>query len=465
MRLLAVLLLFSFLIPSVSADITAQVNQPYYNIGDSIDGSVSLNMDRNLTGSVKAILRCKSKEIPYFQVPVQAAEGFRTEVPVPEMKALSSMEGSCRLVVDVLDYDTLEIIETEESSSFTVSDGLEVALFEKNISIKPGSSLVVEGVVRSASGEPVNADVTVRFDEERYTVRTSNGRFLAQFGVSPGIPSGEHPLKILVEDGRGNKGSATASATVLPVPTRLKIDVGAKSVMPGGNITYLAAVYDQADDLMDASIDLHLEDPDGRFLFKRSATSGRQETYDISQFSPPGSYRFSASASELSASASFSVREVRDIIISRQGKEVVVENVGNVRYEDETTIILQGQAGNYLVSRDLDIGPGEVRRINLAEEVPEGDYNILLPDSASEAGSEIVDQELLAENVHLPDERGPVKKVTSGLGSVTANIVGADGVLVENSWIGPILLVLLIAGLTIHYGKGILGGLLRRGRP
>ena len=442
------------LLPAALGGIDISLEQDYFNIGDTVEISSSVDGGQTMSGFMKFTAVCGGFSLPYFLTPVETQEGFRNQVDTPKLKVSPSMKGQCAIKAELVDENGATVDEGI-SHSFSVSDGLDIVLVTEDLSTLPGVGKKVEGIVRGAGDKTVNAGIMFTFDDETYTISTFNGKFIAMLDIPSDAKTGKHPIKIVAEDGQQNKGSATGEVEVIAVPSRLEIAVQPEAQDPGSEITYTATITDQAGDLLNDAAAIAIMQPDGVYMYKGEAKSGEQASYMLGQYAAPGEHIVSASYRNLGAQAKFTINTIKDIKIEQQGESVAVENVGNVPYKEEVSIVAEGDGKSYYIKKKIELEPGEVGMIELSKEVPYGHYDVLIPQLTAQllAENETVEEQLLAENVEIHDERSTFKKAGSGLKGVTGNIIGSEGIITRNGWAAPVLLVSVIVVIGLYYSR------------
>jgi hypothetical protein len=457
MRFLCAALSFLLMIPAALGSIDITLNSDYFNIGDSVEISSSVSAERTMSAYMRFTAVCGSFSLQYFTTPIDVKEGYRTQIDAPKLKVSSAMQGQCLIKAELLDGNG-GVSDEGMSKSFSVSDGLEIVLATEDLSTLPGVSKKIEGVVRGAGGQTVNADIMFTFDEEEYAISTFNGKFIAVLDISPTAKTGKHSMTIVAVDNEQNKGSATGEIDVIAVPSRLELSLQPASQNPGMEISYKATITDQAGELIDDSVGITIVQPDGVFMYKGDAKSGVDSTYTLGQYANAGEHKVAISYRNLGSEAVFTINEIRDVALSQQGETVLVENIGNVAYEDEISIVVEGDGQSYIVKENVELDPGEMGTIDLSKEVPYGHYTILVPQLTAQLLEENATQEeemVLAEDVEIHDGRSAFKKTSSGLKGITGNIVGSDGVITRNGWTAPVLLVSVIVIIGLYYTRDI----------
>ena len=456
MRCAAIFAFFLLLAPLALGEITVEISQESLNFGDQIEVSASAVSGVSMSGFMRFTARCGSFSLPYYLTPVDLQAGFRSQLNAPALKALPSMEGQCAIEVDLLDEES-EIVEDALSASFSVSDGLRIIILTENLSTLPGTSKKIEGIVRGAGDKTVNADIEFWYDDESYQTSTFNGKFIVILTIPSMAKSGAHAIKVAAIDEKMNQGSQNEEISVIAVPTNLEVALGEGQQDPGKDISYSITITDQAGDIIAKEAEASIVSADGTYLFRGTSESGASGTYTLGQFLAPGEYSFNAAYEHLFASEPFTINEVKDIRVSMEGDAIIVENMGNVPYKEEARITAKGQEKTYVVKKNLDLEPGQVERILLSKELPGGNYDIQVP-SGMKAGSQdnsTIGTSLLAQNVAVSDERSSIKKIGSGLGSMTGAVIGADGLITRNPWYAPILLFSIIGLIGLYYTRGL----------
>ena len=233
-----ILLLALLAIPLASAEITVQLPQDYFNIGDTMEVAASAVSEQSILGFVRFTAVCGGYSLSYYLLPVELQQGFRSQVNAPPLQVLPTMKGPCAIKVDILDEQS-QVIESGSSSRFDVSDGLNIILLDENLTTLPGTTKKIEGIVRGAGDKMVDANIELSFDEESYRAATFNGKFSVLLGISSVAKTGMHSLSIAADDTQKNKGSFSGSIEVVAVPSHLEIASKEAQQDPGKSITYI----------------------------------------------------------------------------------------------------------------------------------------------------------------------------------------------------------------------------------
>ena len=483
MKKLILFLMIFLTVPIAFADIAITTDQDTYNLGNRIKASASILQNSNFEGLFKLTISCNNYKLQYFLTPVSLEANFRTAVNVPELAATESMLGSCAITGNLATNDNL-IIEEKGSANFAVANQLIVLPVKSRVTAFPGDNIRVSGVLNEAFGNNVlKASTKIVLDNSTHVIDAADGRFDLDIELPKNIKSGKHIIDISAHDSKNNAGSSSIELDVTAIPSYVKTEASSSQLMPGSKIEIVSSLYDQADDLINTSLELSLDAPNSNNVFKKIVQSNEKIDYEFSQYAEPGNYILTGTHKNLATQTSINITTVREVRIHYENETVLVENTGNVPFEDELTFILESELKKYPVTKKIAIGPGKLMSIELSKEIPLGVYNVRVPikeglepirekvdatvqsivDIAQESLGGILPQEsVLATNVTIHDNRPFYKKITGSLSSIKTNLVGADGLLAKNPLIAPIILVAILSLIVFRYGRKPIMRLIKR---
>ena len=456
-------LVFLLLIPTAFADIAIQTDQNTYNLGNKIKTSASAMQSDDFEGLFKLTVSCDDYRLQYFTTPISLEANSRTALQVPELTASSSMLGKCALIGDLTTNDNLPI-EQRTSNPFEVTYNLVIFPVNEKIISLPGEEIKIMGVVNEAHGNNVlKANVKVEIDDNSYPSEAIGGKFNLTITLSKNIKSGRHEIVITAADMKNNMGKTATELEITAIPSYIKTILDKEGIDPGSRIEITPSLYDQADELINTTLELELVSPSKEKVFRKTMASNGKIDYEFSQYAEPGLYVLTTTFKNIAATSLINVSSVRNVKIKYENESVFVENTGNVPFIEELTFLLQNELKKYAITKKISIEPGKLLMIDLSKEVPEGIYNVVLP--VSEAISAVKDkinesianaqtsEGLLANDVQIHDNRPAYRKIASGLGSISANLVGADGVLTKNPIVAPGILAAIVLLLVFRYGR------------
>lgn len=471
MKNIFLFLAFLLIIPAALADITIVAEQSAYNLGNKIRASASVLNEADFEGLFKLTIACNDYKLQYYTTPVSLEANSRTAADVPELTATSSMLGECTITGDLVTNSNL-LIEEKSSNSFEVTRQLTVLPVNSRITALPSESVKLVGIINEAFGNNLlKADVKVVLDNSTYQTEALDGKFDILIELSKNIKSGKHIIEITASDSKNNMGSGVIELEIIPVQSYIRLELSEYSINPGEKVGIIPYLYDQADDLINDSVSLEMVYENEEKVFTKTVQGNEKIDYEFSQYAKPGNYIITGAYENLRSQAVVNVSTLREVKVKYENQSVFIENIGNVLFADELTFIIQNKLGKYPVTKKISLEPGKLLAIDLSKEVPEGIYNVLLKATEGLAAPlseklnesiNIPEEDVLAENAKIEDNRPLYKKIQSGLSSISSNLVGAEGLLTKNPLVAPIILTSIILLLAIRYGRKPIMRLIKR---
>ncbi|MBI2144130.1 hypothetical protein HYU17_03185 [Candidatus Woesearchaeota archaeon] len=440
--------LFAFLVAGLSllalpaaADLAVKADKEVYNFGDGIVASYGLSGDQDFNGLVKLSLYCTGFVLDFYTLPTNLFAGEKQQVDVPGLSISPIMLGRCFVAANATAYD-LSVNETAASDVFNVTRLLSVAVEVGKLKYLPSETVEAFGAVGKSHFLP--AAVSMAFLGTAYAASVDNNSFAYSIRLPGNIKSGLHGLEFAVNDSYGNSGSASAQFEVEAVPTRIVNAVSSQNIKPSEPFAVAVSVYDQADDMMESSVDISVTDSAGSVVLSASNRTGENITLVFPAGQKPGTYALASFAFGLSAASQLVVERVEEAAVSFTNRSVVLRNTGNVNYARKFNITLAGRK-SYVIAHDVELAPGEAFEVDLTDKVSEGSYNISFPTIA---GSSPV------ENAFLEDERPLLKKASDFVG-ITGRAVKltASGTGKVQARFAPVLLFAMVAVLAFFFVK------------
>ncbi|MEK7529868.1 MAG: hypothetical protein AAB570_02995, partial [Patescibacteria group bacterium] len=383
----------------INKDITETTSSSSFEITDDLDGSFSLDQSQiqlgdtiTLTGSVTDIDGDPidgSAEI-YFEL--QGEEYLMNFVSIDNgvltysTTFSSSSAGSYKINIIARDsFGNEQIFSNQES--FTVLDDLQVNIDTNTQIISPGDTLNVFGDVRTILQDYVTtATVDISLDDKTQSTSLSDSKFTQDILIPTTITSGEHTIKVEVEDTYGNSGSSSLTIGVEAKATRIENKISNGTLNPEEQLSIGVSLYDQADEIMENYIQLEVYDSSNRLITETEMASEESITYKIPQFAPPGewtirSYYLNEETQEedISVSDIIIINEIQELDFKIIDTKVYITNIGNVRYTNDVNIEITGLEQDYLIKKTKNLGVNETIIIDLSEELPSGTYTVSFP--------------------------------------------------------------------------------------
>ncbi len=427
-RSVIILFTLAFILPLVSANVDFSGSpKEYYNIGDKIPVQIVLSSPE--PSLLKSSMDCNARSVLYFVTPLD--ENSPSQISVPDFTASSQLIGECHITLSVESLEGNTLLQ-KSSSSFQITKDILLDTLTDKLEYKPGDTIKISGSIRKRSAISFkNASVLVSFDGEVKSLEARDTLDYA-FPIKPTTRSGKREIEVTVRDGGGNEGSEILPITILPKATSMNLIMNGKEYFPKSSVEFKMNVLDQADESMSVPIKAEIRNPSGTIIQSLEISSGMSSTFTLDKFASPGTYTLRGSVAGISKEDRFYVKSVMRIDSRYENEMVIITNVGNVKYENKTSIILESKGKKYIITKDL-----QSETIDLSQEVPAGTYTITLPDS--ENGTAVRD-------VGIQDNRPLMKKLKQGLSSITGkNTDVADSGTSGLHYAPYVLLIILIA--------------------
>ena len=456
---------FLLLIPMVSAEI--QITLPgnnLYNLGDRVLPEISIKEEESHYGFFEVHISCDNYELQYYTTPLSVEAGFRAQVAVPELQLASSMKGECALRAD---YDATDgtRIDTLSSESFFVEDKLDISI-NQELEVKPGYSMDIFIEVRKYNNQFLpKGEATILFSNNEEKAAIGFGVLKYTLNVDKSTEAGNIPLHVSAKDQFGNHAESTFNINVLAIPTRIENLFDSNLLVPNDKGRAKITLYDHTDKVINGSvINVKVLDPEKNIIAEREVENQAYFEFQLSPSQAPGEHSLLSAFESIREQSSFTVQTFEKIDMSQENGIVTIKNEGNVKYDDEVTIVAESEDKKYLVNKKINLNPGEEITIDLSKEVPEGTYDITLPKETVEATQEApvsngsVATANVSENVFqdipIEDNRNVLKKTADGMSSILGAVVGAAGYIASRPLLASVILVLIILATVLHYSWG-----------
>ena len=454
--------LLLLLLPFAMAEITIQVpEKETYNLGDKIAASVSLLESQSYDGFLKVAINCEGYVLQYYTTPLSLEATFRTQVQVPELTLFTSMKGLCSINAEFEDING-DKISKASSESFFVTDELNIST-SSIIRSLPYEKITLKGTVGKMDGENLKeGSLKISFLNKDYGTNVDFGDFEYNLSVED-LDIGNYPIVIAVGDKYKNYADTLVQLIVLPIATRVENRLESEKVRPGSLLKAKIILYDHKGRVMNGTLNVELIDPNGKKLLKKYVSSLDSVNYELTSDALPGLYKIISKIEDINEETGFEVETVKQLSMHYENEAVIVENIGNVDYDDETTIMLESDNKKYLINKKIELKPGETLSIELSKEVPYGFYDINLPQtqeimqqSQEENATEPQEEANVIKAVEISDKRPVYKKIGSGLGIVTGSVVRAGGYIASRPLLASVILIVIVLLIVGYYGRGFL---------
>ncbi len=428
----------------VIAGITVEADKPLYNFGDFVVASYSISTDSDFSGLTRLSMVCTNFSMDFHLLATNLFAGESQSVTAPRFGIIPAMAGRCYIDANATSSDKT-LSYSSISGFFNVTGILPVSVRVEKSVFLPGEEINVAGVV--AKSHASKASVVLSFLDSAYSAPVVNNSFSYMLRLPADVKSGSHSLGFSVNDSHGNSGFSIFDFTVEAVPTRLSLTLSNRTALPGEIVRASVELADQGGDAMSRQASISLTDSAGNVALQGSNATPALFRLELPSSLSPGTYLVEASSSGLAATSTLFVEAVEGISVSFDERMLTVVNSGNVDYNRELLINLTGTNKQLLLSRELELQPGQSTVIDLYKEAPEDDYVISFPEVSDAPSFES----------HLEDERSAVRRTSDFLG-ITGRVVQQTGTPGMQTITAPLVLVVIVGLLIFFFARN-------RGKP
>ncbi len=374
MILVFALLLF---IPFISAAITTSEPLEVYNLADRIDVKID-GLVGTSSGNFNINLVCGNSTTNLVKIPgssFSSENSQKYEIPNGgkildsddlEILDLSTILGSCQVVASLGG-------DFASTSIFEITDNVIVTGSLNKTGYDPGEEIIISISAIKANGQKLNGFVDGA-NATSFSRAIENGVSTESFFVPETAEAGIYYIALNAYDvglsGVLNKGETVVSFGVNQIPQSLVLSLSDSEAVPGENFSIGVEVFDQSSEKMEGVVSVRVVSPFGEEDIL-SVTSGEFTSVDFAPNSTVGLWEIVATFDEITETRDFEMTEVQRVDLRFEGPILVVENIGNVIYNNTVRVLIGGE------SKDLDlvIQVGETRKFTL--EAPEGEYEVV----------------------------------------------------------------------------------------
>ncbi len=442
-----VFFLILLLIPIAYAEVDINIGSGTFNLGDKIAVSLSVIETYDVTNAfIRADMECSSDNLEILSVTKSLEKDYRENINFDDVLATKNMLGKCRIRAIVRDSER-NTIDNTISKEFTITNNLKIEC--SSTEALPGKKVEITCTARKISDELIS-EGTAYLNYRRYEFSTAigDGTFAFKVMIKNDTPSGINKAAIKVEDNLGNYADIIVEFDVIAIPSSIETRINSDTFKPGDKLEITPIIYDQVSEVIPEKIKVDLLDPEDNLLISKEINSSESISYSFDSFSSPGTYKIASSSLGLIDEKKIIVEAMKNIDMNYDKQKVTVKNIGNIRYEEEITIILENNHERYLINKRIRLSPGESQVIDLSKEVPKGNYDIILP---KDVVNNSVTENL--KNQNIDDNRSLLKKAGTGLGFITGAAVSTIEYATKKPYYSALILSIIIIGIMLFYSK------------
>ncbi len=167
------------------------------------------------------------------------------------------------------------------------------------------------------------------------------------------------------------------------------------------NINFRITIYDNGNNKINGEASYIIKDYSERVVGRGSSNSGEDLSFKLPKNPIQGVWKMSANYEEDSVTELFNVGDVKRADIRLEGDSLIIENTGNVAYDNTLLITI----GSDFQTEKVYLAIGEVRKFRLT--APAGDYTVKVDDGS-------VGKNLVFNGVSLTGNVVGLESVTEG---------------------------------------------------
>lgn len=443
-KILVVLALLALAAPLCYADVNIGLGKKAYSLGERLDFSISAMLDKDYVNAfVRTDLICTSESMELFSFTKSFEGNFRENLNYGDIFAGKNMVGTC--VINVIFKDAAKnILFEKQSEAFTVNKHLTISCDDAEA--LPGKKMEIACSIAKASGKPLEkGTASFSYRTEDYKTDINNGVAIFNFDLKNDTPSGVQIAAVKAQDSYGNYMDHLINFKVNPIPSKIAVLSGKPAYFPFEPLELKPMVYDHLGEPVSVEINAVLYGQDGKVVTQKLMNSSKPFEYTVNSLNPPGKYKVVFEYKDMAQDATFDVLELKNVDMTYTGQKIIITNIGNVKYIEETAIVAEEEGKRQVINNEIKLLPGETAYIDLSKELAYGFYDIYESEAATQA---------LAKSAEINDNRPAYKKV--GLNMITGAAVKTVEYATSKPLYTGIILGAIVAGILLFYSRGII---------
>ena len=359
---------------SITRDLSGVFNieKNIIQLGDTIaiDGTITRLNGKTINGLATIFL--KQNGVNYF---VDTTPVINSQLDYSYI-TVSNPAGTYNIDIQVSDAYGNQFL-FENILNLEIIDKIELTAEVDRANVNPSEKIKVSGKAETSLKRAIEVgNVKLELDKEVFETRLGkNQAYEYEIELKGDIKAGEHTINVNVEDSLGNHGEAQTTFIVKQVPTDLKNTLNEVNFLPEEQLTVSSQLYDQTNDIINTTVTIEIKDSEGKEVFKKIVQTGGEISYSFPQFAIPGQWTVKTSSSGLKLEETLSVSEVVKAEVILENGVITITNMGNVDYKKPINIKLDGQEDS-VITKSPSLKPGKSTKIELADEVKAGSYDI-----------------------------------------------------------------------------------------
>jgi len=413
---------------TINATIYYSNLESIYNLGDMID--LQITVDPVFEGYLLEVdLICDNEHVIVFNVLPENGVG-NVKLPL-NFHTIKEFNGDCFFLSE---YNQ----GSKESRMFEISRRLKVTLDTNSFFTNPEDEITISGFANKLNGEVVNGEIEITIpllklastnktqvneseinetveeepvvggernfiDEGQFYGKVVDGEFSVTFKLDKNTPAGEYRLDILIYEELGDKRTSEeliiGNLKVFQVLFDIEIALTTPSLDPGEKFVFIPLLKDQDGGIIYEEASVIIQGDDKTRLFERVVQSESSVEYEIPTDLKSDYYELMVSRGDFSKSKTIYINEKALVDFKLINGTLVVTNVGNIPYDKDIEINLNGKS--FVKSVNLKVGESQEFKLT-----GKGEFSVKVSDG---------EREIVQEGVVLTGRAINVKSIGGSL--------------------------------------------------
>lgn len=384
-------IILALILPLADASVSISSPNPVYNLGDKLELSVSVN---NGNSFLNVYLICNNEMLIYKEyLELTSEKKIDITALLDNVLLGENNTGNCFIKAD---FNSLSAF----TLNFEITNKIIIALDTKKTEFSPGENAIFTGKAILANTKNLDGYAETSIEElgiqQIHDVK--NGIFSFNLTIPETAKSKNYIIVTKVYDKKLNRGESSSIISVKQIPTSLEIQLNNQSFNPGGTVSIIPLIYDQAGDMMQGQLALKITNPNGETT-EQLINNQEEKQLVLETNSPPGEWKISLAGLGLVKERSFYVNEKMQASFEFVNDSLIIKNIGNIPYKKTIEVDIGGE--KRILEVELNLG-GEKEFVLKA---PDGQYNVKVSDGLGEASATM---SLTGSAIGIRDVRGGI---------------------------------------------------------
>ena len=332
---LSTLFLLILLISSTSAEILIGQPNARYNLGDNFDIKIEVKRVVETNDFLEVNIACDSTSVALYKGPLRVQIGKTENISIKaklDRSLISDTEGSSKV-------NTKYAEESVQSSSFEISDKIDLSVKLSANTFNPGDMVYISGNAKKQNGDKLNGFLQISLSGTNVSFLASQltDSFNYSFYIPKDQPANIYGLAVKVYEREpsgeiANEGIHSETIRVNQVVTTVDVSLNSAFIIPGENLSYGIILKDQSGQeiITDVNSIVYTYQDKKEVFIRKNVKSGDVSLVEIPYNATPGIWSIEGFYNSKSSERTFTVEPVSKASFHIEGSELVIINEGNV---------------------------------------------------------------------------------------------------------------------------------------